>query len=101
MKKLIALYRSPIDADAFTAHYRDVHLPLVLKLPGLLKIDLTRIERTLIGNPENFFLVVMYFEDADSLRTALKSKENEAAGADAGVFAAGLVTVMTGDTFKF
>ena len=35
MARLIALYRQPPDPEAFDAHYRDVHGPLVRTYPGL------------------------------------------------------------------
>jgi uncharacterized protein (TIGR02118 family) len=98
MKKLIALYRTPEDVDAFLAHYRKHHAPLVAKIPGLVKMEITSIERTLMGEPGNFLLAEMYFADADSFRAAMKSPENGATGADLANFADGLVTVMTGAT---
>jgi len=101
MKKLIALYRAPEDADAFMAHYRERHAPLAAKIPGLIKMEITSIERTLMGEPGNFLLAEMYFADADSFRAAMKSPENGATSADLANFAGGLVTVMTGETLEF
>lgn len=98
MKKLIILYTVPEDEAAFMAHYRDVHLPLVKKVPGLIRADLTRINRTLMGEEGNFLLVEMCFADADSFKAAMKSPENAATGADLANFAAGIVTVMAGET---
>ena len=95
MKKLIALYAMPNDPEAFMAHYRTVHLPLVNKIPGLLKAELTVIDRTLMGEPGNFILAEMYFED-DKFKDAMRSPENAATGQDLANFAEGLVTVMTG-----
>jgi uncharacterized protein (TIGR02118 family) len=100
MKKLIALYRLPLDADGFMEYYRTHHLPLVRKIPGLIRTELTRIERTLMGEQGNFLLAEMVFADADSFKAALKSPENAATGADLGNFAEGLVTVMTGEVIE-
>lgn len=100
MKKLIALYKLPTDADAFMEHYQTHHLPLVRKIPGLVKTELTRIERTLMGEQGNFLLAEMIFADADSFKTAMKSSENAATGADLANFAEGLVTVMTGEVIE-
>lgn len=36
--KLLAMYTQPDDVDAFLTHYRDVHAPLVEKVPGLTKL---------------------------------------------------------------
>lgn len=97
MKKLIALYQTPDDVDAFMAHYRSTHAPLVGKIPGLIRMELTRIDRTLMGTPGAFLLAEMYFADEDSFRSAMRSPENAATGADLANFAGGLVTVMTGE----
>lgn len=99
MKKLIALYRTPDDAEAFLAHYRTRHLPLVHKIPGLIRAEVTLIERTLVGEAGNFLLAEMYFED-DRFKDALRSPENADAGKDVALFADGLVTVMTGDVWE-
>jgi len=98
MKKLIALYKSPEDVDAFFEHYNKVHLPLVDKVPGLVKVEVTRIKRTLVGEPGNFLLAELFFTDEESFRTALGSAENAAVGADAMAFAPKIVTVMIGET---
>ena len=37
MVKLIALYRKPADIGVFEKHYFEVHIPLVEKIPNLLK----------------------------------------------------------------
>jgi uncharacterized protein (TIGR02118 family) len=98
MKKLIALYTMPEDADAFMSHYRGVHLPLVEKIPGLVGTAVTRIDRTFVGEPGNYLLVEMAFADADSFKAAMKSPENAAVGADLANFAGERVTVMAGET---
>ncbi len=100
MFKLIALYKTPQDPDAFMAHYREIHVPLVLKIPGLQKVELTRVVNTLMGEPGNFLLAEMYFADEASYKAAMKSPENAAAGKDLGAFAAGLVTLMKGEVLK-
>ena len=101
MFKLIALYKAPRDPEAFMAHYRDTHMPLVHKLPGLVKAEITKVVNTLMGEPGNFLLAEMYFADETSYKAAMKSPENAAAGKDVGVFAGGLVTLMKGEVVEF
>jgi uncharacterized protein (TIGR02118 family) len=100
MKKLVALYTAPADADAFLSHFRDVHLPLVEKIPGLIRVESTLIERTLVGAPGYHLLVQMEFGDEQSFKTAMKSPENAAAGADVANFGAGLITLMSGSVME-
>ncbi|HKR86856.1 MAG TPA: EthD family reductase [Phenylobacterium sp.] len=97
---MIALYKTPEDADAFFAHYREVHIPLVRKLPGLAKVEITQINKTLLGEKGNFLLAEMTFTDPEAFQAAMRSPENAAAGADAVAFAGELVTVMTGETLE-
>ena len=98
MKKLIAVYRTPADAEAFLSHYRDKHLPLVRAIPGLVGVEATLVTRTLMGEPGTFLIAEMRFADGDSFKAAMQSPENAATGADLANFAEGLVTVMVGET---
>ena len=42
MVKLVVLYKKPADVEAFEKHYREIHTPLVQKMPGLTKLEVTR-----------------------------------------------------------
>ena len=95
-KTLLALYRTPPDPAAFHAHYNAVHLPLVHLIPGLVRAEVTMIDRTLMGDPGAYMLATLVFADEASFRTAMKSPENAAVGADLANFATGIVTIMTG-----
>ena len=35
MVRFIVLYDKPEDTEAFDRHYREIHIPLTKKLPGL------------------------------------------------------------------
>lgn len=96
MKKLIVLYKAPQDPDAFLAYYNETHLPLVAKIPGLVRAEVTRLDKTLLG--DGYFLMAeMYFADAEAFKIAMKSPENAATGADLANFADGLATIMIGE----
>lgn len=98
MKKVMALYKIPENEEAFFNHYRSVHLPLVNTIPGLVRTEITRINRTLMGEKGNFLLAELYFADDPSFAEAMASSENAAVGADAVAFAGNILTVMTGET---
>lgn len=100
MFKLIALYKTPQDPEAFMAHYKGAHVSLVAKVPGLRKVEVTKVVNTLMGDQGNFLLAEMYFADEASYKAAMKSPENAAAGKDLGTFAAGLVTLMKGEVLE-
>lgn len=93
--KLIALYRQPPDTAAFDEAYFNTHLPLLARVPGLQSTAITRITRTLMGEP--FYLMAeMEFADMDALKNGLRSTEMAAAGENLKTFADGLVTLMYG-----
>ena len=100
MKKLVVLYRTPEDTDAFMRYYREKHLPLAATVPGLLRTEITRINKTLVGAQDNFLLAELYFETEEAFAAATKSPEFAATGADLGNFAGGLATVMIGEVME-
>ncbi len=94
MVSLFALYRRPQDEVEFLSHYRDVHAPLALQLPGLLSLDWGR-EAAMGGTgDEPWFLVAeMRFSDRQAMDSALQSPQGKAAAADLKTFAKGLLTM--------
>ena len=97
MVKLIALYSRPDDVEAFERHYREVHTPLVRKMPGLRRLEVSRVTGSPAGEPRYYLIAEMYFDDARALEAALRSDEGRAAGKDLMSFAGGLVHLMTAD----
>ncbi|HEX5039850.1 MAG TPA: EthD family reductase [Candidatus Limnocylindria bacterium] len=78
MPRLIVLYSVPEDPDAFDAHYRDVHTPIVERYPNLRNVRLTK-PVGVAGRPAPFHLMAeMFFDTAADLDEALMSE----AGAD-------------------
>ncbi|MBO2532745.1 conserved hypothetical protein [Planifilum fulgidum] len=98
MVKLIALYRHPEDKKAFDDHYWNVHAPLAEKMPGLKKLEVTRLVGTPMGGEAPYYLLAeMYFEDRGALDAAMSSAEGKAAAKDLMGFAGSLVTMMIGE----
>jgi uncharacterized protein (TIGR02118 family) len=93
--KLLAMYTKPEDETAFWKHYKDVHLPLVMKVPGLEKAVVNRIEKNLMGGDAPYYMIAeLHFPDQATFDTAMASPENRAAGKDVANFAKGLVTLV-------
>jgi uncharacterized protein (TIGR02118 family) len=93
--KLLAMYKQPDDLDVFLKHYQDVHLPLVIKIPGLQKAVVNRIDKNLMGGPPPYFMIAeLHFADQTAFEAAMASPENRAAGKDVMTFAKGLVTMV-------
>ncbi len=97
MVKLIALYRKPADVQEFDKHYEQVHTPLVLRMPGLRKLEVTRITGSPIGESKYHLMAEMYFDSLDALNAANASPEGKAAARDLMSFAADVVTLFFGE----
>ena len=85
--RLIALFNQPDDPDAFDAHYRDVHTPIVRRYPGLRDLRLTRPDGV-AGRPSPFYLMAeMVFDSPADLDAALASEAGIESGRDLRNFA--------------
>jgi uncharacterized protein (TIGR02118 family) len=94
MVKLVAVYRKPDDPAGFEQHYTEVHTPLVKKMPGLKKLEVTRFFGAPQGDPRYYLMAEMYFENKDALFAAVKSPDGMAAGKDLMGFAGKYVHMM-------
>lgn len=97
MVKVIALYKQPEDREKFDEHYFNTHIPLTEKIPGLKKVEMTRIIGSPMGKSEYYMLCEMYYEDHESMKAAMKTDEAKASGKDAMRFAGELLTLMIGE----
>src|SRR5690242_163042 len=81
--KLVVLYATPDDPDAFDKHYLDVHVPLVQKIPGLDKFEWATFAGAPDGGELSYHLIAeLYFADPDALQTAMGTDESKATAAD-------------------
>jgi uncharacterized protein (TIGR02118 family) len=97
MVKLIALYRRPADIEMFEKHYFEVHIPLVNKIPNLIKAEVSRLTG-FAGQENKYYLMAeMYFEDIDKMNEGMASPEGKATGKDLISFAKDIVEMTIGD----
>lgn len=95
MHRVAVCYRSPEDPDAFERHYRQVHVPLVLAVPGLRRFTYGRSE-PMGGQRQptpHFFVAALYFDTEQDALRGLASTEMRSAAADVANFATGGVTM--------
>lgn len=97
MTKVIAVYRQPKDAKSFDKYYAETHTPLVKKMPGLRRLEVTKITGAAGGASDVYQVVGLYFDDPGSRETALASREGKAVVDDLPKFAAGIVSIYMGD----
>ncbi len=80
MTRFVALYRMPADVEGFDHDYRHTHLPLVAATPGLVRVEVSRVRRTVLGEPQVHLMAVMHFADGAAFKAAMGSPEWAAAG---------------------
>jgi uncharacterized protein (TIGR02118 family) len=97
MVKLIALYRKPADIEAFEQHYFEVHMPLVAKIPGLLKSEVTRLKGFPGQDSKYYLMAEMYYENMDMMNAGMASPEGKASGKDLMSFARDYVDLVIGE----
>ena len=96
---LNALYKKPSNIEEFHTYYDTVHMPLVNKVPGLLKAEAEMVTTTFAGGKDDFYMLTrMYYENDERFKTAMKSAENAATGKDLRNFAQAGVSLFVTKT---
>jgi len=99
MARLVVLYKTPKNAEAFDKHYASTHIPLAKKVPGLRKYDISHGSVGAPAGPSGIHLVAtLYFDSLDTLKAGLSSPEGQAAAADLANFADGGADLYMFDT---
>lgn len=80
MIKYVALYRTPEDPARFDQDYFGTHVPIVNETPGLVRAELARVTRMVVGEPAYYVMAELYFESVDSMKAAFKSDPWRASG---------------------
>ena len=90
MARLVVMYKIPKDVGAFDKHYRDTHIPIAKKIPGLRKYEVSRGPVATPAGPSGFHLIaILHFDDIAAIQAGFASPEGRAAGADVQSFATG------------
>jgi uncharacterized protein (TIGR02118 family) len=84
MVRFLAVYDKPDDPQAFDRHYREVHIPLAKKLPGLRRYTISR-NPTPTRDREPYYLIAeLDWEDMTELQRAFQTPEGRATADDVG-----------------
>ena len=75
MTRFVALLGMPADVDGFDRDYRQTHVPLVAQTPGLSRVEVSRVRRTVLGEPQLHLMAVMHFADQAAFKAAMASPE--------------------------
>jgi uncharacterized protein (TIGR02118 family) len=74
-------HETPADPEAFDRHYREVHIPLARRMPGLRRYTLSRNVAPVRGEPP-YCIAELDWDDAETMRRDMQSPEGRATGED-------------------
>ena len=72
--RLIVQYGQPTDPAAFDQHYRDVHVPLVQAVPGLVRFTVGHPRSLDPSTPAPYAVAELDFESAEAMGEALEHR---------------------------
>ncbi|NUS17248.1 MAG: EthD family reductase [Streptomyces sp.] len=81
--RFVVLYETPANPERFEQHYREVHIPLARRLPGLRRYTVGRDLAATGGDCPYYMVAELDWDTMDELRAAFASPEGRACGADA------------------
>ena len=81
MVRFIVLYNTPEDPETFERHYREVHIPLIRKLPGLRRCTIGRHTTAIRGEPY-YWITELEWDNMEALQKAFQTPEGQANAQD-------------------
>jgi|SRR5579875_2340963 uncharacterized protein (TIGR02118 family) len=88
MARMLVIYRTPKDTEAFDEHYFNVHVPLAKKLPGLTKYETSKGPVIgMAGAVDPYFIATLHFESLEAIKSAFATELGQACAADRRVLA--------------
>ena len=93
LAKLVVLYKTPKNTEAFDKHYSSAHFPLAKKplakkplakkIPGLMNYNISTGTVAAPAGPSGIhFVAPLYFDSLNAIKAALRSPQGQAAAGD-------------------
>ncbi|HKT04834.1 MAG TPA: EthD family reductase [Rugosimonospora sp.] len=86
MVRFLVGYDPPADPEAFDRHYREVHIPLAKRLPGLRRYTLSRGPATGVRGEPFYLVAELDWDDMASLEAAFASPVGQETARDVAEF---------------
>lgn len=84
MATFISLYPTPDDVQGWEAHFRDTHMPIVQRWPGIQAVRVVRFSATPRGTAPAFHLMAQIdFASDEEMAAALRSEAGAESARDA------------------
>ncbi len=78
MVRLVALFRKSEKSEEFGAAFAERTLPLLRQIPGIARIEVTKVTGAAFGESKFALMVELDFADRQSLDAAMASREGKA-----------------------
>jgi uncharacterized protein (TIGR02118 family) len=102
MYKTVGLYKRMDNEDEFYDYYTNVVVPQLLNIPGVLKVEVTRLHSTRVSGDSNYFLMgETYFANYESFQRTMTTPEGKAALATALKESSEFLTAYVGQEESF
>ena len=81
--KLVVLYTHPEDPQAFDDHYTGTHMPLVAKVPGIVRAETAKFAAAADGREQTYYrMAELWFDSLDDLQSGLATEAGAATAKD-------------------
>src|SRR5438876_10899446 len=98
MAQVLVLYHTPADPAAFDRYYRETHIPIAQKIPGLRSYSISSGPVRALAGTAPYLVAILKFDSVADINAALVSPEGQATAADLANFATGGATLLIYDT---
>jgi uncharacterized protein (TIGR02118 family) len=96
--KLTVVYDNPADPATFETEYKNVHIPLAMKIPNVTRAELAKVFPKEDGSPTPAYRTAdLYFDSYDIACAAFATPEGQAAIKDAVRIGTGGVKFLLSD----
>jgi uncharacterized protein (TIGR02118 family) len=88
MSRMVVIYNTPADPEAFDRHYFSTHVPLAKQLPGLTRYELSK--GPIVGRMTGaapYMIATLHFASMPQMQQAFASEIGKACAADRRLFA--------------
>lgn len=92
--KFVALYKTPANVAEFDKRYFEQHMPIAGKIPGLQRVEISRVVGSPMGYSEYHLMAELYFDSVEAMHAGMASPEGKASGKDIMSFAKDIITMM-------
>ena len=79
MYKVTVLYQHPENENSFESYFKEHHLPLAQKMPGVSKIEITKFHSRADGGiPDYYMMSEIFFTSKEVMEETMGSPEGQA-----------------------